>query len=751
MVGTLAIACIGPTLDSVHFNSEQPDFGAPPPPITMTTWGEEWTRNVSSENWTIKNDGPFLPNYKELSDGGPTYAQLEKRRAAILAQDKAGSPREATAAMRALLVEMQKNPEGAPYLDDVREYVIAREEIFRAGALTDDAKALLDAMRDLQPKPDSDGTEDRTPFGDGKAATATLERLANSESGIVRAHANYELGMQAYMKPDMAVAASYFAKAASPKTERSPRALVMQIRSLLAPTGTDIPWDKAQISAGRIAAAEGAISEFMENYADSKFAPSVAGYKLRIDFLRGNMSGAMVGYLRELDTKSPKKMANVLSSIKVCSERMTAEQAEAVRKAILADPSLLNAYLDYRLFHTSAKAADLTGLESFAKQALANAKDASIDAEIQSRLAEIALAKGDNAGAKKWAEGALEKGKSPLASYVLGTLASRQGKWADAVSLYRAAQNDSRLSVGARENIAIALERSGNPLGAFEEYMELGYAVDVAYFLDARLTIPQLRELTGKYAAGTEYGKKVRYALAMRLMRKRDYQASLEVFSTIPGADRVRLAQVGSKDYVWGDAEGGGKIDILADPVQTIADLKKMEKSVAEAKTADLAAERLYGEASYLYLRRNLLFYNPSLWQGSRSFNLSLFWNDKIAAQADKLALSEHLNDHETLMHARNICLDVIKRYPTSKAAPRAYYRAACATRRLASMNEIWRSRNAQRNLYNEAAGLLDQLVKKFPKDPLAKKAKKYAGVFRSEGQSAELQNTFAKLKTNLR
>ena len=63
------LACGGDYYDSVHFNTNQPDFGALPRPLTITAWGQIDDRPVGYEpvagwgNW----DGDEEAYQKELA------------------------------------------------------------------------------------------------------------------------------------------------------------------------------------------------------------------------------------------------------------------------------------------------------------------------------------------------------------------------------------------------------------------------------------------------------------------------------------------------------------------------------------------------------------------------------------------------------------------------------------------------------------------------------------------------------------
>ena len=115
-----------------------------------------------------------------------------------------------------------------------------------------------------------------------------------------------------------------------------------------------------------------------------------------------------------------------------------------------------------------------------------------------------------------------------------------------------------------------------------------------------------------------------------------------------------------------------------------------------------------------------------------RNSAMSIFFSYKTNDATDRKVRLEHAYEHESLARSRAICLQIIKEFPESPWTAKALYRAATAERRLADFNPQWRNISHYRgNLWKQAADHLNEVATRFPNDPLAANARKYAKVFR--------------------
>ncbi len=733
-------ACIGTLLDSVHFNDGTPDFGSPPPPIVLTVWGESEDRAGNTQNGPNE---PFREDYdaKEKAD----KAEEDLIKGVLkdgIAREEAADYDVAMGLYEAVL-KSGKAPDAESLTDRIE---VMRESKSMAGS----PKAYLAARRAL-----SDLITAETPDKgaiDQEIKTFVAMGVPN-DSGYIGDHARYVTAGAAFDAGRYDEALKFYRSIPPSVKGRKERALIMEARILLAggatPDGKS--WEDAKNPpAESVAAAAKALDALDAQFPGGHFAADARGLRARILFLNKQYPAAMSAYLRILAaTKSPEKQAGVLASIRAVSAKLSPAAAKEVQAAIVKEPTLLQPYLDYRLYHTSAKPTDLANLVDFAKSVSAVA-GANLSAGVDARLAEINLLRHDYASALTWAERSLaaaEDGansRRDLANYVRASCLAKTDA-AVAIAGYRkvSEMSGSYLHQAARENLAILLEHGGRWGEALDQYEKLGYTYDIAYLLDVRMTPGEIEQLIAKRGTSDPKHNLLKFSLAMRLLRDDKLDESKQLLASIPTAERDKLSHKGSGDYSWVEDKKGGILDSLYDPLDTANDLIALRKKVAGASTDSGKADALYALASYYYTHRNLLLYNASLWDGGRNWAFGASWNTKIATHEDNVAAQNHHYVHESVNRARLICLEIVKRYPKSAAAPKALYRAATATRRLASFNGWWRNQKAMPHLYADAAALLDRVAKEYPADALAKKARKYAQVFREEGKGNDQQLLF--------
>lgn len=732
-------ACIGTLLDSVHFNDGTPDFGSPPPPIVLTVWGETEDRAGNTQN------GPNEP-FREDYDAKEKAEKAEQDRIkGILkdgvAKEESGDYEGAIASYQTVL-RSGKAPDAESLTDRIE---VMRESKTMAGS----PKAYLAARRALSDLMTAE-TPDKAAIAQG--VKSFLAMGVPNDSGYIGDHALYVVAGADYDDGRYEDALNHYRAISSGVKGRKERAMIMEARILL--MGGAVPdgksWEDAKNpTPERVTAASKVLDRLDAQFPGGRYSGDARGLRARILFLNKQYAAAMSAYLRILAaTDSPEKQARVLASIRAVSAKLSPAAAKEVQAAIVKDPALLQPYLDYRLYHTSAKPADLANLVDFAKSVSANS-GARLSAGVDARLAEINLLRHDYASALTWADRSLAaeggaNARRDLATYVRAGCVAKTDA-AAAIAGYRkvAEMSDSYLHQAARENLAILLEHGGRWGEALDQYEKLGYTYDIAYLLDARMSTDEIRQLIDKRGTADLKHNLLKFSLAMRLMRDDKLDEARSLLASIPTAERDKLSHKGSGDYSWVEDKKGGILDSLFDPLDTANDLIALRKKVASASTDSGRADALYALASYYYTHRNLLLYNASLWDGGRNWAFGASWNTKIATHEDNVAAQNHHYVHESVNRARLICLEVVKRYPKSAAAPKALYRAATATRRLASFNGWWRNQKAMPHLYADAAALLDRVAKEYPADALAKKARKYAQVFREEGKGNDQQLLF--------
>lgn len=738
-----ALACIGQMLNSVHFG-ETVDFGTPPPPIVLTVWGEEQNRAGATQNG---KDEPF-----EVSPADEAAAKAaEEKKDALhkegLQHESAGEFTDAIASYEQFL-----KSGGGPDSEEVLDRVEVMREAKTPSPLVmtylsvqrTTTQALLDATT-----PDVPLHEANPAAKD--AARPQYRQFANDPvAGFIKAHALYQLASLDWPHDD---AAGLYEQAALQGGPRKERALIMAARCLLrqGAVADNKTWeDAATPSSENVAKASAVLGQMQAEFPAGHFAQAAEGLRARILFLQKRYPQALAIYLPMFaQTSDPEKQARILSSIKACVSHLSNGQAGEVQDMILKDPSLLQPYLDYRLYHTEAKPHDLGELIAFVKKVSEHSKP-ELSAGVLARLAEIEWLLHETKGALSYSTQSLaaasgDNDRRDLAHFIQASCYGLVSDTDKAAANYLDVLKTpgSYLANPARENLALLYERSGRWNDALDMYWQLDYTSDVAYLLDARMTTDQIQHAIDARGAADSHHDLLLFSLGMRYLRGDELARARDIFASIPQAKRDELSHKGSKDYAWVEDDKNAIVDSLFDPLESTNDLIGLRKSIADASGDDAKAAAMYKLATYYYTHRNLLLYNASLWEGGRNWMFGAAWNDKAADKDDRFAVASHHYEHESLYHARKICLAIVDQYPKSKIAPQALYRAATASRRLANFSGWWRERNKTQDLYKNAADLLDKLAANYATDPLAKNAKKYAGVFREEGKGEDQRAMF--------
>jgi hypothetical protein len=717
----LVLACGGGYGDTVHFN-DVPDFGVPPPPLVIGAWEESTSRPI--------------PSSGRYDEGG--YEESWKREEARRATAKKATQQafefegrgDYAAAAGAWATVRSNTPTDPAQLEEgavPAEFARDREEVLRQA--TKATKATVETYLRL-----TDRLRKEPKAAD---VVAELEKLAEAtEAGPLRAHARYALASRLYDDGKYDEAASAYEAAAALGGPRQEPALMMAIRATLhGRTG----WEEAErADAAHVAHGRELIDRLLKLNPQTRFRASAEGWRLRAAYLAGERVPALQGYLRHLAAaRDVDGQVSLLSSIRKVVESLKPEEAKAFRASVLVDPTLLQPYLDYRLYHTESTPAQLTSLVSFANEVLAKKPNAKLSSEVEARLAEIAYLQGDSKRARSYAERSLAEpdgARADLATYIRAAALAKSGlrePAREALAGYETRFKNSYLRLAAVEQRALNNERLGRWEDALADYQTLNYTGDLAYLIDVRMTPAQVEA----YAREKKDRVWARLAAGYRRLRLGDYDAAATWFESIPTPERRKLTEAGSRGYAWLEPDSpNSPLDRIPDPLTTARELGKLSQ--------DKSAKGLYAFASYFYDRRNLLLYNAAAWKGLRA-SLGWGWNEKIATPEDEAARRRHHFEHECLWRARVACLELAKRYPKDPLAPRALYRAATATRRLANFNPWWRVDNEKTDRYAEAASLLRRVYTEYPKAPLAKNARKYEKVFRQEGSRSFTANLF--------
>jgi len=325
------------------------------------------------------------------------------------------------------------------------------------------------------------------------------------------------------------------------------------------------------------------------------------------------------------------------------------------------------------------------------------------------RVAETNLELGNNDDAVRFAKRALQSG--------LQTNERAQALWTSGVAEHRlqhfapARKNletlirdypDYELTSGARRLLAMVAEDSGDIDAALEQYIELNYTVDIAYFADTLMTTEQLAQFIDRHPDSYEKND-LTYSLGLRYLRANRWNDARATFakvnavanpdSTVFGClDATETCADPKQPHIGVDNHPTLTHQLLMLDVQTANDLERLEQNVTRATDNEATAEALYQLASYQYDATSLLFYNPVLWNGDRYWDLSNFaLEGRYRAPNESERLFAYMQEHETLARALKIYLEIVERYPQTRAARDAYYTAAVCHERLSNYNPYWR------------------------------------------------------------
>ncbi len=350
---------------------------------------------------------------------------------------------------------------------------------------------------------------------------------------------------------------------------------------------------------------------------------------------------------------------------------------------------------------------------NFSKQLLARYPKLAIGGAFALRAAQASEELDDNQSAVAFARRAmqsrLDNDERMQALWTLGVAEHRLRRFADARRSFTTLLREypaSGLVEGARRRLAMIAEDDGDIDGALEQYVALGYGLDEAYFVDRLMTVEQLAGFIQRHPDSPRRNEFI-YALGVRYLRANrwdDARKTLAQVQTTGAGSAYNPYSYGGECF--GDADPGcddpkrGDFDLedsliltprlVMRDVQTANDLEALERHANQAVGDEAKAEALYQFASYQYEASSLLFYNPLASPGYLSLSL-LAGEGRFRVANESQMLFESTQEHERLARALDVYLDVVNRFPQTRAARDSLYTAAVCHERLSSYNPYWR------------------------------------------------------------
>ena len=156
---------------------------------------------------------------------------------------------------------------------------------------------------------------------------------------------------------------------------------------------------------------------------------------------------------------------------------------------------------------------------------------------LRAAQASLELDQNENASqfTRRALQGRLNAAERSQALWVLGVAEHRLKHFSSARDSFNTLLHDypdSELAEGARRNLAMAAEDSGDLEGALEQYIALNYTDDVAYFVDALMTREQLAGFIDSHPESPKLNE-LKYALGVRYLRSNQWDLAREVFAKI--------------------------------------------------------------------------------------------------------------------------------------------------------------------------------------------------------------------------
>lgn len=759
-------ACMGEQYASVHFHSGEPDFGMPPRQLSEGWWDADF---LSGPEQSGKHDRGWIVrsaserSYQTFADSFEQDQNRKTARAALLLEaDGAIGKRRWRAARLAYTQLVQK----FGWTGDLRDRISVLQHVEQMKS--PNAAFLENLKRYLHGMSAADS-------GDMVTAQSDFETVSKSaDAGLVQEHARYQLASLAYSFEDLPHAITLYQHFVHdfPHSEWCESALIMIARCCI------LPQVKENL---RLVEGQQALDTLLKTYPKTRFYRSALGLRARVHYLKRRYREALWCYYTLDDPESVEIVSKVLPEAQQGEQRVrlletylrrladrhyedipTLTAITRLRKALSpsdADrfasdlqrqPVLLAPYIYFRLYHCANTDSDLKHLASFADSATAHHHQDQLPPVVRVRLAEIDYCRKQYAPAIDWAGKALAANPTyDRALYVRAASQAKRRRYHAAIADLHALLAHSvnpPLRHGAREELAVVCEASGDLAGALDQYFALDYTDDIAYLLDIKMTPVQI-EAYLRHAGDeqesmpedTESGKPARsfaytrhqmlaYTLGIRYLREEKWSQAALWLQRIPRNVRAQF------DHGRHTFESKASPDALT----AVKELRHLQAAIAKAHHGSERAAAQYRYASYYYTHGNLLLYNPILWNGGRNYSFSFFWNQTMDTPQSIAMVRSYMYQHEVYYRARELCLRIVRRYPKSPTAPLALYRAACASRKLANFNGWWRDEtNHIHNNWDEASHLMQEVARRYPHHALAMEAKKYAGVFAQEKSGA--------------
>ena len=468
-------------------------------------------------------------------------------------------------------------------------------------------------------------------------------------------------------------------------------------------------------------------------YPKGRYYVDATGWLAHLWLLAGDRANALADYYRMLASDNEAARAEAVVSIGFVRHKAAEWEMAKLEELIANEPRTAIAYAYHEIYNFAVRhccsaydydsgddkckperaANELHRIAAFATRMMVRYPRTATGGGFVLRVAEAQLELENNSDASRLARRALALGvrgdQRAEALWVAGAAEQRLRRYDSARRALETLVNENpnnRYTEGGRRLLAILLEDSGNLEGALDVYLALDYRYDVAYFIDVLMKPSRLAAFIDKRPS-LDHRDELLYALGIRYLRERQWRDAREVFLKIRtlgrNVDEAYSYKRGSyrrdrdierenpKERDCDPTIRGVRSQWIDQDLRTANDLEALERRVELAQGDEARAEALYQVASYQF-ERSLLFYNPIAWKGIRHYLLvDLDHGGGFRQPGESQLLFVYMQKHDMAANSLPIFLEVVRRFPNSRAARDALFTAAVCHERLAEYNNYWR------------------------------------------------------------
>jgi TolA-binding protein len=479
----------------------------------------------------------------------------------------------------------------------------------------------------------------------------------------------------------------------------------------------------------------------MREYPHGRYYSDSRGWLGYLSNSAGDKAEALAEYYRMLGDRDEAGRVEALFSLALVRPKADDSEMEQVEAILEHEPAAALAYAYHDIYNhvfrsvyerywdndedQNADQRELKRIASFATRMINRYPSSSVGAAFVVRIAEANLELEKYSDAAGLARRAIRMGArgdiKAEALWVAGVAESHDHQYTtarQALTTLVSENPNNRYTEGARRQLAILAEDTGDIEGALDQYLALDYRYDVAYFIDVLMTPRQLAAFIDKRPSLTHRDEML-YALGVRYLRDRRWSDAKTVFARVRTiGNRADEEYLYKQEWRRNDEESLSPKERDFDPgirgirphwidqdLRTANDLERLERQVETAQGDEARAEALYQVASYQF-ERSLLFYNPLEWMGQRHYLLvDIYERGAFRQPNESQMLFDHMQKHDMAANSLTIFLEVVRRFPNTRAARDALYTAAVCHERLHEYNNYWRQ------IYSDGGHAGDRMV----------------------------------------